>query len=414
MINESIFSQNFSDEPYWWRAAPPHRSPQSDLPERCDVVIVGSGFAGLCCAIELARAGMAVCVLDAREIGEGASTRAAGFLAGRAGVSKQINLEKTVGRSLAADILCEADQAFENFQTFIRDNEIDCDFEMNGRLVAANTPKGYEKLAKKMEEYNSDGRNRFEMVPRSEQRRYVNTDYYHGGMLIKDGATVHPAKYHAGLVRLCLSLGVRLIGNTRVTRVEDDSSMKRVYTDRGHIRSSRIMLGTGGYTDGLSPWHRRRVIPMSSTAMATERLGRDTVTELLPATAPVIDSKRVISYARPSPDGEHILFGGRARFTPVSAERSVEILYDQMIEVFPQLKGVKILHAWSGFMAFTFDFLPKVGEKNGFHYALACNGGSGIIMMSWLGEKAAGNILGLTENKSAFEKLPFKTMPAYS
>ena len=45
---------------------------------------------------------------------------------------------------------------------------------------------------------------------------------------------------------------------------------------------------------------------------------------------------------------------------------------------------------------------------------MACNGGSGIVMMSWLGRKAAQNILGTSNRPSAFQDLPFKTQPFYS
>ena len=65
-------------------------------------------------------------------------------------------------------------------------------------------------------------------------------------------------------------------------------------------------------------------------------------------------------------------------------------------------------------MAFTFDFLPKVGRHEGMHYAMACNGGSGIVMMTWLGRQAARSILGKANRKSAFEGLEFRTMPFYS
>ena len=364
--------------------------------------------------VELARAGLDVTVVDANDIGSGASSRAAGLVSGRAGVSKQINLEAAVGKERATAILEEADEAYEHLQTVIQVESIDCDFQPIGRFVAANTPAAYEKLAKKMKEYNSDGRDQFEMVSRDEQERYVRSDYYHGGMFNKSAGSIHPSKYHAGLLRLCKEAGVRLVGQTRVEGIVNDDAGKSVHTTRGVVRSREVMLGTGGYTDGVSPWHRKRIIPISSTMIATEELGEARVKELLPAGCPVIDSKRVISFARPSPDGRHILFGGRARFTPVGPEESVRILHAQMCEAFPELKDVKIINAWSGLMAFTFDFLPKVGVQDGLHYAMACNGGSGIVMMSWLGRKAAWNILGTANRGSAFEGLPFETQPFYS
>ena len=365
-------------------------------------------------ALELARAGHAVTVIDALDIGLGASSRAAGFVAGRAGVSKQINLETAVGPARARAILEEADAAYEHLQTTIREEKIDCDFEGQGRFVGAHTPAAYDKIALKMKEYESDGRGHFEMIPRAEQGRYVVSDYFHGGMLIKNGGTLHPAKYHAGLVRLCREAGVGLCGQTRAESVAEDPMGKVVRTSRGAVRAREVMLATGGYTDAVSPWHRRRIVPLSSTMIATERLGAARVKRLFPAGGAVIDTKRVIGFARPSPDGQHILFGGRARFTPVGTAESVRLLHRQMYEMFPDLRDAKVINAWSGYMAFTFDFLPKVGVEDGLHYALACNGGAGIVMMSWLGRKAAWNLLGSANRESAFAGLPFKTQPFYS
>ena len=69
------------------------------------------------------------------------------------------------------------------------------------------------------------------------------------------------------------------------------------------------MIATNGYTDRVAPWHRERIVPMSSTILGLERLGRERVEALLPAMTAVIDTNRVIVYARPTPDGEGILFG---------------------------------------------------------------------------------------------------------
>ncbi|MFT5258810.1 MAG: hypothetical protein ACI9J2_001131 [Saprospiraceae bacterium] len=61
-----------------------------------------------------------------------------------------------------------------------------------------------------------------------------------------------------------------------------------------------------------------------------------------------------------------------------------------------------------------FDYFPKIGKYNGMHYVMACNGGSGVVMMIWLGRKAAWNILKSDGQGSAFQGVEFKTMPLYS
>ena len=412
-MSSSIFADGFKDTPYWWEAAHPITGADA-LPNHSDVVIIGSGYAGLSAAMELGRNGVQVTVIDAGIIGIGASSRAAGFISGRAGVSKQINLEKMVGATKANAILEEADEAYQHFQRIIAREDIACDFNGNGRFVGAHTPESYDAIAKKTAEYNQDGKDRLVMVSRTEQDTYVRSDYFHGGMITRDAGSLHPAKYHAGLVQTCLRYGVKLIGNTRACSINKTASVFTIATNKGDIRADQVMLATGGYTDKISPWHKRRIIPMASTIIATAPIGKARVDAMLPFGCAVIDTRRVIRFARPSPDGTRLLFGGRARFTQVSAEKSVRILHGYMTEMFPDMADVPITHSWAGYMAFTFDFLPKVGQRDDVHYAMACNGGAGVVMMSWLGFQSARNIMNSTNQPSAFEGLPFKTMPLYS
>ncbi|TNF88752.1 MAG: FAD-binding oxidoreductase [Gammaproteobacteria bacterium] len=412
-MRDPILAEEFSETPLWWQDRAPLQQSAPDHAGDADVVIVGSGYAGLSCAHELARGGLSVIVVDAGKIGSGASTRNAGFLSGRAGVSKQIDLEALVGKANAGRIFDEADAAYDYLRQLVVTENIDCSLATVGRYVAAHTPKAYDRLAAKMREYNSDGSGRFFMVPRAEQHDYVDSDYWYGGMFTESAGLIHPSRYHRGLVDLCLGLGVTLVSDNRVVGIVDEDGRKRVVTEDGSFGAREVVLATNGYTDTLSPWHQSRLIPISSTVVASEEIGVERVDALLPKHCAVIDTKRVICWARPSPDRKRLLFGGRARFSPLGPLQSARILHRQLSQMFPQMSDLRVTNAWSGYMAFTFDFMPKIGIHDGIHYAIGCNGGCGIVMMSWLGRRVGQKILGSTE-VSAFEGLPFRTQPFYS
>ena len=108
-----------------------------------------------------------------------------------------------------------------------------------------------------------------------------------------------------------------------------------------------------------------------------------------------------------------MVFGGRARFTPVTPEISAPILYRFMTERFPQLQGYKVTHAWTGNVAFTFDALPHTGVMDGMHYALGCNG-SGVAMMTYLGRETARRIVGGSNSTCGFELEEFPDFPMYN
>ena len=88
------------------------------------------------------------------------------------------------------------------------------------------------------------------------------------------------------------------------------------------------------------------------------------------------------------------------------------MLYQFMLDRFPQLKGTKITHAWTGNVAFTMDELPHMGKFQGLHYALGCNG-SGVAMMSFLGRETARKIVGKSNRTIAFDQPEFPTSPLY-
>ncbi|MEM9464218.1 MAG: FAD-dependent oxidoreductase [Actinomycetota bacterium] len=419
-----IFAPGFSEDPWWWRDAPPVAYP--DPPAAgADVVVVGGGYAGLSCAAEVAAGGRSVMVLDTRRIGEGASGRNAGLVSGRAGISKMIDLEAYVGAERAAAILDEADDAYVHFQKLVAEHAPGA-FQDRGRFVAARSPHAFRKLEKKAREYRESGAggSAVELVEPGDEARFVTSDAFHGGMTTAEAGLAHPARFVDGLRRRAAAAGASIHTGVRVTEIDTAGSGPHTVTiatgtgtGRGHrrIAAQDVVIATNGYTDGAAPWHRERIVPMSSTILGLEPLGRERVESLLPAMTAVIDTNRVIVYARPTPDGEGILFGGRARFRPVSAETSARILHAQMVEIFPSLSDVKVTNAWSGLMAFTADYLPKVGRhEDGTWFALGCNGGSGVVLMPWLGRAVGRRLAGTDSTDVAVSNLagiPYERQP---
>src|SRR6188508_1198372 len=97
-MTNDILHQDFKAAPYWWEAYKPEAGELIDVPKTARVAIVGGGYAGLSCAIELADSGIDACVLEAAELGAGASTRSGG------GVSGGVNIGKSfTGKVLTRD-----------------------------------------------------------------------------------------------------------------------------------------------------------------------------------------------------------------------------------------------------------------------------------------------------------------------
>jgi glycine/D-amino acid oxidase-like deaminating enzyme len=172
-------------------------------------------------------------------------------------------------------------------------------------------------------------------------------------------------------------------------------------------------VATNGYTGRLTPWLRRRVIPIGSYMIATEPLAEAQMARLMPKDRIVSDTRKVVFYYRASPDQRRILVGGRVSTGETDPRISGPLLHAEMVKLFPELAAVRISHSWCGFVAYTFDELVHIGRHEGVHYATGyC--GSGVGMASYLGMRLGLQVLGRKEGAPALDGLAFQTRPLYS
>jgi glycine/D-amino acid oxidase-like deaminating enzyme len=414
MLSPDIFHRDFTPAPFWWEAYRPSAGELVDVPREARVAIVGGGYAGLSAALELARHGIGSVVLEAHELGFGASTRNGG------GVSGGVNFGKSfTGRTIAVDpdhagrILADAADAFTLIERLIDEEKIDCCWEKSGRFVGAWTKGHFEAQSRRLELLNASAQSGAYMVPREKQREEIASDYYFGGMIVERSGKLHPALYYKGLLDACRRRNVAVCAKAAVTGIARAGSGWRVETARGDVSAGDVVIATNGYTGSLTPALRRRVVPIASHIIATEELPADLARSLIPRGRTLSDTRRVLCYYRMSPDGRRMVFGGRARFTQVDARVSATVLHRYMIDRFPQLRGVRITHAWTGNTAFTLDALPHMGSRGDLHYCLGCNG-SGIAMMTYLGCQTARKIAGATNYACSFDTEEFPDHRLYS
>jgi glycine/D-amino acid oxidase-like deaminating enzyme len=415
---DPIFHPDFKATPYWWDALPAGEAPQEDLPARTDVVIIGGGLTGLNCAIELGRGGAHAVVLEAEKLGFGASTRNGGGVSGGNSIGKGLSGSK--GRSggsadeLVRAMIGDAVEGLNHIESIVARENIDCFYERTGRFIGAFTPKHYAGMQAKMGQLNDLAMADAHMVPRERQREEMASDYYYGGMVINRTGKIHPALYHWGLMEAARRHGATLVGHTRAGKLTRLADGWRVETNRGPIEAREVVIATNGYTGDITPDLKRRLMPIASHIIATEVLDPGLAASLIPKMRTLADSKRILCYYRMSPDGTRVLFGGRAKFTQVSPEVSAPLLHAMMLERWPQLKGTRVTHAWTGNVAFAFDYLPHMGQtEKGLHYALGCNG-SGVAILSYLGAEIGKKILGQANRVISFDGQDFPTKPFYS
>jgi glycine/D-amino acid oxidase-like deaminating enzyme len=413
-MHPDVFHKGFTPAPYWWEAYTPTAGDLADVPRAARVAIVGGGYAGLSAALELAKHGIDAVVLEANELGFGASTRNGGAVSGGVNVGKSFTGKLVeVNGDRVERILSDAGDAFTLIDRLIDEERISCFWEKPGRFVGAWTKKHYEAQSRRLAMLNAAAQSGAYMVPRERQREEIASDYYFGGMAVERSGKLHPALYYKGLLDACRRRGIAVCAKAAVTRIDREGSAWRVETARGSLLAGDVVIATNGYTGSLTPALRRRVVPIASHIIATEELPPDLASSLIPKARTLSDTKRVLCYYRMSPDGRRMVFGGRARFTQVDATISAPILHRYLTDRFPQLRGVKVTHAWTGNVAFTLDALPHMGSREDLHYCLGCNG-SGVAMMTYLGWQTARKIAHVANYACSFDTEEFPGHPLYS
>jgi len=399
---------DYERRPYWHSTIPLiHSRAGRQLPDSVDVAIVGGGYTGVAAARKLALQGAKAVLLEARNLGWGASTRNGGIVHPGYKWGPQ-SLTKRWGATTARAIYAETLEASELVFGLIRDNDIEAELRTSGWLELAWGPGHAAEFPEDAAALNDFGA-RARVVAKDQLRTEIGTDAYHGGLAIEPGGVLHPGKWFAGLVGLAERAGADLHDETAATSIRKQADGRFVVeTIRGAILARDVLVATNGYTDGAVPSVRRRIVPIGSYIIATEPLPEDLAHELSPTGRAYFDTKNFLSYWHVSAD-RRLIFGGRVSFLPTSVDRTARLLFRRMLEIHPQVAGYRVEFSWGGKVAMTFDRMPHIGRLGGIMHAVGYSG-TGVLMSTYLGTRAAEWLGGGAP--PALAKLRFPLVPA--
>jgi glycine/D-amino acid oxidase-like deaminating enzyme len=400
------------EKPFWWDTVTmPEPEASRPWPEKADVAVIGAGYTGLSAARALAKRGVNVVVLEAETIGWGASSRNGGMaLTGlKLGVH---TIVARYGRELARRMFAASVASVDCVEQIVREEGIECDFSRCGHFEAAYKPAHYRHFAEAAEAMAREFNHSVRVIPKSDLRSEIGSEVYHGGLVDEASAGVNPARYVAGLARAAVKAGADLRDRTRVERVERGANGWKVGTARGALEAREVFVATSGYTGRATPAFQKKIVPIGSYIIATEPLPEALAREASPRNRMIFDSKNFLYYFRLTPDNR-MLFGGRAAFLPETGRtvrESAEILRRGMLDVYPQLRDVKVEYVWGGTLDFAFDLMPHAGRLGGMYYALGY-AGHGVAMGTYLGTKMAEVICGGDLREIPFAEVPFPSAP---
>ncbi|MCL5777987.1 FAD-binding oxidoreductase [Limibaculum sp. FT325] len=372
---------------------------------RADVCVVGGGYAGLSAALHLAERGFSVALVEANRIGWGASGRNGGQLG--TGPRADIRVyEAKIGRDDARKVWGIALAANRLVRDLIARHAIDCDLTDGGMEAAWKSDHAAEIANYAEHVARHYGRDDLTVIPREAMGDWLGTQRYHGGLHEGLYAHLHPLRLALGLGRAAAAAGARIFEQSRVTRV----SPGRVETAQGAVSADHVILAMNGYLDGLVPAVQARSMPINNFIAVTEPLGKARAQEIIKGPFCVSDTKFVLNYYRMTPD-HRLLWGGGESYGARFPADIAGLVRSKMLEIFPQLSGVKLTHAWGGTLAITAPRMPAFQRIDAQTLAVSGWSGSGIHMATMGGQIAAEAIAGQMERWDVMARLPIPAFP---
>lgn len=366
----------------------------------CDTAIVGGGLAGLTTALQLARAGQSVVVLEAESVGFGASGRNGGFvspgfatggdnIARMAGVeaARQIHRLSIEGvdfvRETIASLKIAGVAAQPGITSVLRYDDGD---SLKAHADAMHQTYAYD----------------LQYLDTRQVRSVLKSKRYFQALRDPRAFHIHPLNYLRGVADELERLGGRIYEGAAATDAALSGAEKTIGTHGGRVRARQVVFTTGGYTGHLNGRLKRSFLPIATYVMLSEE-APELIRTAIATTDAIGDNRRAGDYYRLVDGGKRLLWGGRITTRAASPAALAAELRREMTSTYPQLKELKTELAWSGLMSYARHLMPQIGEMRSGVWHCTAFGGHGLNTTAIGGKLVAEGILGQSDRYKLFK-----------
>lgn len=390
-----------------WRstAAETLDAPALDRDISVDLVIVGGGFTGCSAALEAARRGATVALLEAETIGHGGSGRNVGLV--NAGLwlpprDVLAILGDTDGTRLINALSNGPDIVFD----LIEREGIDCEPVRRGTMHLAHSAAGLKSLKARFAQSALAGR-RYELLDVAETARRTGSDRFAGALFDPGAGTIQPLAYCRGLARAAKAAGAHLHEKSPVTAVVRDGDDWSVQSGGHRVRAKALLIATNAYPTRRDPPFAQAFIPVHYSQFATAPMPDSLRARVLPNGEGCWDTALIMSSFRSDRAGRLIL-GGIGDADGPGGRIHAEWARRKLREVYPDLAHLPFDHHWSGRIAMTSDHVPKIVAPGARALSIFGYSGRGICPGTIFGMAAARALL-----EGEDRGLPLPVLPAH-
>lgn len=380
----------------WEQTAPPAPETRPLAGDAtADVAVIGAGFTGLSAALHLAETGARVAVLEAVEVGFGASGRNVGLVNAGMWVMPR-ELPAVLGPVHGERLLHTLGNAPGEVWDIIARHGIDCEAVPNGTLHLAVGAAGLEEIGQRAEQWAERGAP-VSLLSAQETAARVGSSYYAGALLDRRAGTIQPLAYVRGLARAAIAAGAAVHTGSSVTGVEAAGDKWRLRTAQGSVTADWVIVATDAYTH--APWAqiRQEQVHLPYFNIATRPLSEDEQAGILPGREGCWDTPQILTSFRMDAAGRLVIGSvGSLRATGTAIHRNWA--RRSLGRLFPRLAGVEFVAEWYGMIGMTGDALPRFHRLDRNVVAFCGYNGRGIAPGTVLGRVLADHVSGkLTE-----------------